>query len=40
MTGTQDPTETVATMLDAMRDSGLDDIITEIQSQIDAWVAG
>lgn len=39
MTGTGDPDETVATMLDAMRDSGLDDIITEIQSQIDAWVA-
>ena len=33
MTGTQEPEQTVATM----RDSGLDDIIAEIQSQIDAW---
>ncbi len=37
MTGTQEPEQTVATMLATMRDSGLDDIIAEIQSQIDAW---
>ena len=37
MTGTGDPEETVKTMLDAMRASGLDEIITEVQSQIDAW---
>ena len=37
MTGTGDPEQTVATMLDAMRTQGLDEIITEVQSQIDAW---
>lgn len=38
MTGTADPADTVATMLDAMRAAGLDDIIAEAQAQIDAWV--
>ena len=33
MTGTQDPAETVATMLEAMRDSGLDDIMEEIKNK-------
>lgn len=38
MTGTADPADTIATMLDAMRAAGLDDIIAEAQAQIDAWV--
>lgn len=38
MTGTADPADTIATMLDAMRAAGLDDIIAEAQAQIDTWV--
>ncbi len=38
MTGTADPADTVATMMDAMRAAGFDDIIAEFQAQIDAWV--
>ncbi len=37
MTGTGDPAETIATMMDAMRASGFDDVLAEAQSQIDAW---
>ncbi len=40
MTGTTDPADTIATMLDAMRAAGLDEVIAEAQAQIDAWVAG
>lgn len=39
MTGAADPTETINTMLSAMRDSGFDKILTEVQTQLDAWVA-
>ena len=37
MTGTEEPRALIADMLDEMRASGLDDIIAEAQSQIDAW---
>ncbi len=39
MTGTGDPTETTNAMLTAMRAAGFDDILTEVQAQLDAWVA-
>ena len=37
MTGTEEPRALIADMLDEMRASGLDEIIAEAQSQIDAW---
>lgn len=38
-TGTGDPDETVAEMMEAMRAEGFDDIVVEAQSQFDAWLA-
>ncbi len=38
MTGTADPADTVATMMEAMRDAGFDDVVAEAQKQIDAWI--
>lgn len=39
MTGTTDPTVSVPQMMEEMRAAGFDDIVTEAQTQIDAWKA-
>lgn len=38
-TGTGDVEANVKAMMDAMRDSGFDEIVAEVQSQLDAWLA-
>ena len=38
-TGTGDVEANVAAMMDAMRDSGFDEIVAEVQAQLDAWMA-
>ena len=39
MTGTGEPEATVADMMAAMRDSGFDEILTEVNAQYAAWLA-
>lgn len=39
MTGTGEPRATAAAMMAEMRDAGFDKIVTEVQSQLDAWYA-
>ncbi len=39
MTGTGEPEATVAQMMDAMRASGFDDILAEVNAQYQAWLA-
>lgn len=39
LTGTTDPTESVPAMMQEMRAAGFDDIVSEAQSQVDAFVA-
>ena len=38
-TGTGDVEANVAAMMSAMRDSGFDDIVADVQAQYDAWLA-
>ena len=38
-TGTGDVEANVAAMMSAMRDSGFDDVVAEVQTQLDAWMA-
>ncbi|MCI9443393.1 MAG: DUF3502 domain-containing protein, partial [Oscillospiraceae bacterium] len=38
-TGDGDVEANVAAMMSAMRDSGFDEIVTEVQTQLDAWLA-
>lgn len=38
-TGTIDPEQGVADMMDEMRAAGFDDIVKEAQAQVDAWAA-
>jgi len=38
-TGTGDPEANVEAMMSAMRDSGFDDVVAEVQAQLDAWKA-
>ena len=39
-TGTGDPEANVAAMMQAMRASGFDDIVAEVQRQLDEYLAG
>ena len=38
-TGTGDVEANVAAMMSAMRDSGFDEIVADVQAQYDAWLA-
>ena len=38
-TGTGDVEANVAAMMEAMRDSGFDEVVAEVQAQLDAWLA-
>lgn len=40
LTGTLDPEEQVAAMMEEMRSNGFDEIVAEAQAQIDAYFAG
>ena len=40
LTGTLDPEEQVAAMMEEMRSNGYDEIVAEAQAQIDAYFAG
>lgn len=40
LTGAEDPTVVVPRMMEEMRAAGFDDIVTEVQAQLDAFLAG